>query len=212
MSKEYTPMLLSAVAILIIRPVTARGGVVVASLPEWTAPLPDTAKPFGGYELMNNSFTSEIYHASPDTFGTYNHNVMVGYLLGTGMVVQWKNCAVDEDCNGQRMLYSFSADAKVWSEPRVLFENMTTPSLQVTLEPGPPVYLNGNLYFASSPGFHNTTHDASAQGSQFCLWPDPVDKRNCGPPSKVDVVYCINRYPSARVVTVNMCVAVPHVH
>ena len=38
-------------------------------------------------------------------------------------------------------------------------------------------------------GFHNTSHDSSAQGSQFCLWPDPLNPRNCGPPSKVEVHY-----------------------
>merc|ERR1711964_683017 len=31
--------------------------------------------------------------------------------------------------------------------------------------------------------------DASAQGSQFCLWPDGLDPRNCGPPSSVAVHY-----------------------
>lgn len=82
--------------VLLTPSAAAERGSVVAQFPKWAAPQPDATKPFGGYELMNHSFTSEIYHASPQTFGTYNHNVMVGYLIGTGMVVQWKNCAIDE--------------------------------------------------------------------------------------------------------------------
>lgn len=101
-----------------------------------------------------------MQHALPD-----NHNVMVGYTPSTGMIVQWKNCDTDEDCNGQRMLYSHSDDGRTWSSPpRILFPNMTTLGVPTTLEPGPPVYLNGRMYMAASPGFHNTTHDASAQG------------------------------------------------
>ena len=51
------------------------------------------------------------------------------------------------------------------------------------------MHINGKLYAACSPGVHNSTHDSSAQGSQFCLWPDPVNPRNCGPPSDVAVQY-----------------------
>jgi len=101
----------------------------------------------------------------------------------------WKNCQRDEDCNGQRILLSQSQDAMKWTPPIVLFPNLTTPELAATLEPGPPVHLNGRLYMACSPGIHNSSHDSSAQGSQFCLWPDPLDKRNCGPPTPVAVQY-----------------------
>lgn len=62
---------------------------------------------------------------------TDNHNVMVGYTPSTGMIVQWKNCDTDEDCNGQRMLYSHSTDGRTWSSPpRILFPNMTTPGVR----------------------------------------------------------------------------------
>ena len=108
--------------------------------------------------------------------GTYNHNVMIDYLKDAGFVVQWKNCQRDEDCNGQRMLFSQSADAMAWTAPLVLFPNMTAGGLAATLEPGPPIHIRGRMYMAASPGVHNTTHDSSAQGSQFCLWPDPVRK------------------------------------
>lgn len=66
---------------------------------------------------------------------------------------------------------------------------MSTPFLAATLEPGPPIHINGRLYVAASPGIHNTTHDSSAQGSQYCLWPDPITPRNCGPPLRVAVQY-----------------------
>jgi hypothetical protein len=59
--------------------------------------------------------------------GSYNHNVMFDYLVGHGFFLMWKNCMTDEDCNGQRMLYSTSPDAQTWSKPTVLFPNMTTP-------------------------------------------------------------------------------------
>jgi len=87
------------------------------------------------------------------------------------------------------MLFSQSADAMAWTAPLVLFPNMTAGGLAATLEPGPPIHIRGRMYMAASPGVHNTTHDSSAQGSQFCLWPDPVSPRNCGPPSRVAVQY-----------------------
>lgn len=49
------------------------------------------------------------------------------------------------------------------------------------MEPSPSVRVNGRFYAAGSPGRYNTTHDASAGGSQCSLWPDPIDPRNCGP-------------------------------
>ena len=42
----------------------------------------------------------------------------------------------------------------------------------------PPVTINGRLYWGASPG----KPTGAAQGAQFCLWPDPVNPRNCGPP------------------------------
>lgn len=155
----------------------------------WMTAQPDPKKPLGGYSQIPYEWNSEVFHATKETgLGTYNHNVMIDYLNGRFFML-WKNCQVDEDCNGQRILYSQSINGRNWTAPQVMFPNMTTAKLAATLEPGPPIHLNGRLYAASSPGIHNTTHDSSAQGSQFCLWPDPVDPRNCGPPSKVAVQY-----------------------
>jgi hypothetical protein len=157
----------------------------------WTGAKPDPTKPLGGYKTLPAAFTANV-HLGTKELGTYNHNIMMDYLVGQGFFIQWKNCDTDEDCNGQRMLYSKSADAKTWSKAQVLFPNMTTADLAATLEPGPAIHVNGKIYAAASPGVHNTTHDSSAQGSQFCLWPDPINPRNCGPPSDVAVQYSSN--------------------
>ena len=160
-----------------------------AHLPTWSAPQPDPKKPLGGYSKLNVTWVSKIHHGDRDPplghgNGTYNHNVMAAYAEGSGFAVSWKNCQTDEDCNGQRMLISLSVNGTpgTWSKvPLLLFPNLTVDGgPQATMEPGPPVHINGRLYFAGSPGLHNTSHDASAQGSQFCLWPDPLEPRNCG--------------------------------
>ena len=70
---------------------------------------------------------------------------------------------MDEDCDGQRILFSQSATGQQWTFPAVLFPNMTTAGLQATMEPGPFIHVNGRLYAGASPGVHNTTHDSSAQ-------------------------------------------------
>ena len=116
---------------------------------------------------------------------------MFDYLGGPGggFIITWKNGMTDEDSNGQRLLYSRSANAVNWTVPRVLVPNITTQGHPLTMEPGPCIHTRGRLYCGGSPGFHNKSHDSSAQGSQFCLWPDPLNPRNCGPPSKVEVHY-----------------------
>ena len=167
-------------------------------LPSWSAPMPDGKKPLGGYSKLKPTWTSQIHHGVPQPphgtgNGTYNHNVMAAYVDGSGFAVSWKNCQVDEDCNGQRMLIALSKDGTPgsWSKiPLLLFPNMSAHGGPPgTMEPGPPIHINGRLYFAGSPGVNNRTHDSSAQGSQFCLWPDPLEPRNCGPPSNVAVQY-----------------------
>jgi hypothetical protein len=78
-----------------------------------------------------------------------------------------------------------SADGVTWSATdgkNILFPNISTDATPTALFVGPFVWLNGNVYAAASPGILGPK-DAAAQGSQFCLWPDPVTPRNCGPPS-----------------------------
>jgi hypothetical protein len=179
-------------------PGPAQGPPIGVRLPSWSAPMPDGKKPLGGYSTLKRAWTSQIHHGVPQPphgtgNGTYNHNVMAAYVDGSGFTVSWKNCQVDEDCNGQRMLLAQSTDGTPgsWTKvPLLLFPNMTAVGgPAATMEPGPPIHINGRLYFAGSPGVNNRTHDSSAQGSQFCLWPDPLEPRNCGPPSKVAVQY-----------------------
>jgi len=170
---------------------------VESGFPSWTAPQPNPKLPLGGYKKLQQHFRAEVLHGIKQSLphsdagpiGTYNHNVMFDYLLDDGFFLMWKNSMADEDSNGQRMLYSRSVDGRNWSVPNVFLPNLTTLSLALTLEPGPCIHIRGRMYCGASPGFHNTSHDSSAQGSQFCLWPDPLDPRNCGPPSKVEVHY-----------------------
>ena len=56
---------------------------------------------------------------------------------------------------------------------------MTTPQVEAAMFVGPPIHINGRQYVGASPG---KPTDAAA-GAQFCLWPDPVTPRNCGPPA-----------------------------
>eukprot|EP01084_Bolivina_argentea_P234695 395100_1 len=92
-----------------------------------------------------------------------------------------KNCQKDEDCNGQRILYSQSEDGLNWTTPQIMFRNLTVPNVAATMFVGPPIMINGHLYVAASPGLNN---NKPADGAQFCLWPEPIEPRNCGPPKK----------------------------
>ena len=151
------------------------GGGGGLPVPRWTAPPPDpTAVPgLGGFPRALPAFQA-LVHRGTKELGTYNHNVMFEYATGLGgFFMQWKNCQTDEDCNGQRMLYSTSADAKNWAPAAELFPNMTTASQMLALEPGPPIRVGGRVYAAASPGVRPDAfnhHDVDAQGSQFCLW------------------------------------------
>lgn len=78
--------------------------------------------------------------------GSHNHNVKFDCLTGQGFFVQWKNCMTDEDCSGQRMLYSQNKDARCWVLAEVLFPTLAVPGgARLTLEPAPPVHLIGQL-------------------------------------------------------------------
>jgi hypothetical protein len=105
---------------------------------------------------------------------------MLDYFNGS-FLLAWKNGASDEDKDGQRILYSQSTDGLTWSPTNgtnVLFPALSTKSQECAMFVGPPAHLNGRLYAGASPGIPT---DAAA-GAQWCLWPDPVSPRNCGPP------------------------------
>ena len=64
----------------------------------------------------------------------------------------------------------------------MLFPSLTTKEKACAMFVGPPIHINGRQYVGASPG---EPTDA-AQGAQFCLWPDPIAPRNCGPPDTSD--------------------------
>eukprot|EP01084_Bolivina_argentea_P050637 93132_1 len=157
-------------------------------LPTWTAPLPDPKKPLGGYARIPNTTNIEIFHGTnPNSTdyiqGAYNHAAMIDYFNGT-FIILWKNCQKDEDCNGQRILYSQSINGKNWTLPNVMFPNITLPNSPIAMFVGPPIHINGREYVGATPGIWNDSSDQSAQGAQFCLWPEPINPRNCGPPGQ----------------------------
>ena len=107
--------------------------VAPAGCPSWTAPLPNASLPLGGYERLPHDFISNVAMAGKD-IGAYNHNAMLDVLKGS-FCVYWKNCPLEEDCLGQRVLGSLSADGRTWSAPAIFFPNLTTGDAAATLEP-----------------------------------------------------------------------------
>eukprot|EP01084_Bolivina_argentea_P050635 93130_1 len=157
-------------------------------LPTWTAPQPDANAALGGYTLLPNRTNIEIFHGTNpnDTSlisGAYNHAPMITYNNNI-FTVLWKNCQKDEDCNGQRILYSQSSNGLNWTSANIMFMNMTVENGPATsLFVGPPIVINGHLYVAASPGlYNNKQYHSTADGAQFCLYPEPLEPRNCGPP------------------------------
>ena len=144
------------------------------ALPSWTAPQPNASAPLGGYERLERDFLANVAYADEEDLGTYNHNVMFSYDVGFGgFFIYWKNGLLEEDSNGQRVMFSSSADGQAWSKPQELFPNMTLPGVPAAHEPAPPVQINGRVYAATSPAFVNYSLAPSlhvAQGSQCALW------------------------------------------
>jgi hypothetical protein len=101
---------------------------------------------------------------------------MMDYYNGT-LQLMWKNAPRDEDEPGQRILYSQSADGAVWTPPAVLFPNMSTAANPAAMYVGPTLRVGGLLFAAASPW-------VSPHGGQFCLWPEPVDPGDAGPPGQ----------------------------
>lgn len=60
-----------------------------------------------------------------------------------------------------------------------MFPSLSTKDRESAMFVGPPIKINGNWYVGGSPGI---PLDAAAS-AQFCIWPDPVTPRNCGPPA-----------------------------
>jgi len=85
---------------------------------------------------------------------------MIDFHFGQ-FLASWKNSPRDEDEPGQRCLYSQSLDGVSWTPTdgtNILFPNMSTTALNVSLFCEPAAHINGRVYSAASP-------------DQFCLWP-----------------------------------------
>eukprot|EP01052_Picozoa_sp_SAG31_P037804 SAG31_NODE_4940_length_2847_cov_5.790393_1_plen_506_part_00 len=157
-------------------------GHLQAVLPSWAAPIPDHNLALGGLTLLEPLAKIEVYHASEE-FGTYNHAAMLDYAPADEgqFILAWKNGLDSEDKRGQRILFSRSSDGIVWSKTdghNVLFPDMSTARQSAAMFVGPFIHINGRRYAGASPGIPTS----AAEGAQFCLWPDPLSPRNCGPP------------------------------
>ena len=163
----------------------AFGAHASARIPSWSAPLPNRSLPLSGFKTVDIDARVEVYHGN-EVVGTYNHAVMIHYHLTLGFLLAWKNGPYSEDKNGQRILYSQSKNGLNWTKTdgtNVLFPSLTTKKQEVAMFVGPPIHINGRLYVGASPGIPT----GAAQGAQYCLWPDPVSPRSCGPPHWHDV-------------------------
>eukprot|EP01084_Bolivina_argentea_P035973 66582_1 len=159
-------------------------------IPYWSAPYPNASAPLGGYKFLENRTNYEVFHGtlvndSNGISGAYNHAVMIGYHNGI-FTVLWKNGKQNEDQNGQRILYSQSQNGKDWTSANIFFHNISTPYQPTAMFVGPPIIINGRQYVGASPGEVN--HSLTAQGSQFCLYPQPINPRNCGPASEKGII------------------------
>eukprot|EP00943_MAST-04B_sp_MAST-4B-sp1_P000068 g68.t1 len=166
--------------------------VNAAFVPTFTAPMPDPSKPLGGYSQAKKIFPPINIAYANQEIGKYNHNVMINYDINLGFYIYWKNGLLEEDSNGQRVLFSATKNVKhFFKTPRVLFPNLTIANIHVSLEPSPSIQINGRVYATASPAYINyTLKDLHvAQGAQCQLWPDSIDPRNCGPAATYAVEY-----------------------
>ena len=87
---------------------------------KWTAQLPDTNKANLGFDLLENTHTTILYKANPET-GTYSHHPHITYFKET-IYTTWSNHKVDEDAPGQRVLMRRSIDqGETWDDIVELF-------------------------------------------------------------------------------------------
>lgn len=87
---------------------------------KWAAQLPDTSMVGLGFDLVQNTHTTTLYDAKPET-GTYSHHPHIIFFKGT-IYTMWSNHKVDEDAPGQRVLMKRSLDqGETWEELVELF-------------------------------------------------------------------------------------------
>lgn len=89
-------------------------------LVKWTAQLPDINKIGLGFGLLQNTQTTTVYNAKPET-GTYSHHPHITHFKGS-IYTMWSNHKVDEDAPGQRVLMKQSTDqGETWGDLVELF-------------------------------------------------------------------------------------------
>jgi hypothetical protein len=88
-------------------------------VPEYTATMPDPKKPLGGIPFLPGTVHTAIFNGSEST-GTYSHDAQIE-RRDDSFHVSWANAAFDEGEDGQRILYSSSADGRRWSAPADIF-------------------------------------------------------------------------------------------
>ena len=106
----------------------------------WSLPPPNASHPLSGYPLLNQSLLhhSTLFTASPPSTptspGTYSHHPHILTVNSSSplLLVSFSNGLIDEDADGQRVLYFTSPDAaSTWSTPTELFP----PALNATQSP-----------------------------------------------------------------------------
>ncbi len=85
----------------------------------WDCPRPDSAKPGGGYPILEGATHTKVYHATPET-GGYSHHARLTVHDGV-FYAMWSNQPHGEDSPGQFVRFSVSRDGTTWSDPRRLF-------------------------------------------------------------------------------------------
>ena len=93
-----------------------------ALVPGYTAQRPNYEKPNGGLPLLQGAVHNTVFKATPE-LGTYNHQAQIE-RHGGAFHVAWKSSPFNEDEDGQRILYSSSADGRAWSAPSAVFPSM----------------------------------------------------------------------------------------
>jgi len=111
-----------------------------ATIPYWSAPLPNHTLPFDGYTPVANASWKLIYNATGE-FGLYTHAPMLDYFAGQ-FTASFKSSPVHEDDPGQRILVSQSPDGVSWSSVMELFPNVSTTSNPAALFAEPFIHIN----------------------------------------------------------------------
>eukprot|EP01043_Picozoa_sp_COSAG02_P020488 COSAG02_NODE_1013_length_15207_cov_4.700556_6_plen_475_part_00 len=171
------PSILS-VALVVCGALVFLPALTSALVPTYSATRPDYQRPNGGLPLLDKGTEHITVLRASLQSGTYNHQAQIE-RFGGAFHSAWKNSPFNEDEDGQRILYSSSADGRAWSPAVDVFPSM--PASMFGCDPGghcwdkihhegsPFVTLNGRLYAVSCVRRH---------GSPGEFFPIPSDSLN----------------------------------